>query len=183
MIPELFFAIDVESVGLHGEGFAVGWVVTDSVIEHESGKLVTSAVEAAGGKRGHDWVTENVPLQSRYSEDGLTLRGLHDFFWQRWRHWKGMGAYMVADCGWPVEARFLAACVDDGRPSREDEGPYPLHELASFLAAAGMDPMAIYDRHDDELPIHDPLADARQSARLLRTALRKLRMIGGHRGT
>ena len=24
---------------------------------------------------------------------------------------------LVAECGWPVEARFLAACVDDARPA------------------------------------------------------------------
>ena len=42
------------------------------------------------------------------------------------------------------------------------------------MVAAGMDPHATYDRLLDE-PQHDPLGDAKQSARLLMTALKKLR--------
>jgi hypothetical protein len=53
-------------------------------------------------------------------------------------------------------------------------GPYPLHEIASFMTAAGMDPMATYARLPDELPKHHPLADARQSARLLWLAVSRI---------
>ena len=48
------------------------------------------------------------------------------------------------------------------------------HEIASFMQAADMDPMATYEREESEKPAHEPLADARQSARLLATALRSL---------
>ena len=44
------------------------------------------------------------------------------------------------------------------------------------MLCAGMDPMATYDRLPAELPRHDPLADARQSARLLVEALRRSRI-------
>jgi hypothetical protein len=94
-------------------------------------------------------------------------------FWRTWLEWKSRGAVLVADCAWPVEARFLAACVDDNLDARTWDGPYPLHELASFMVAAGMDPMTTYDRLPDE-PQHDPLGDARQSARLLVMALGRL---------
>ncbi len=85
---------------------------------------------------------------------------------------------MIADCGWPVEARFLAACVDDARPAprtgqlvadspRDFTGPYPLHELASYLLGAGLDPWKKPKRLPGELPEHDPLADTRLSVRML----------------
>jgi hypothetical protein len=91
---------------------------------------------------------------------------------------------MVADCGWPVEARFLAACVDDARPvatdgkttadsAREFEGPHPLHELSSVLLGAGAGSGIQFDRLPQELPEHDPLADARLSVRLLLDAVKR----------
>src|SRR5205823_5852392 len=100
-------------------------------------------------------VTDDFPIQVR------------DSFWNKWQQWKNQGALLVADCGWPVEARFLAACVDDFPISREWEGPYPFHDLASILFAHGKDPTAKYERKRDELPEHDPKADAEQSARIL----------------
>jgi hypothetical protein len=39
--------------------------------------------------------------------------------------------------------------------------------------AVGMDPLGTNERLPNELPIHDPLADACQSARLLIQALNK----------
>jgi hypothetical protein len=50
-------------------------------------------------------------------------------------------------------------------------GPYPLHDLASILLAHGRDPLAKNERLPEELPEHDPLNDARQSARLLHEVL------------
>jgi hypothetical protein len=80
----------------------------------------------------------------------------------------------AADCAWPVEARFLARCVNDKPREREWQGPYPLMEIASYLEAAGMDPMKEYDRLPSELPKHNPLCDARQSARMLSMALARI---------
>ena len=166
----LYMVFDCESVGLHGETFAVGYVVIDqdgAVLD--SGRYACPTAKAAGPDDGRAWVAENCPF----------IVATHDFprqvraaFWNQWLAHKERGAVLVADCAWPVEARFLASCVDDDA-RRMWEGPYPLHELASFLLAAGMDPMATYDRRPDE-PQHDPLGDARQSARLLVSALKKL---------
>jgi hypothetical protein len=170
---------DVESVGLHGEGFAVGWVVIDGAgTVQGGGRAVCPPDKAKGKAAGRKWVKENVPLPEwpEYGVDpdrGLWLdpRQVRRAFWHDWAEWKARGAVLVADCGWPVEARFLAACVDDEPASREWEGPYPLHELASFMAAAGLDPLAKRERLPEETPEHSPLADARQSARLLAEAL------------
>jgi hypothetical protein len=42
------------------------------------------------------------------------------------------------------------------------------------MLSAGMNPLATYDRTPSELPRHNPLADARQSARLLSEALARM---------
>ncbi len=84
---------------------------------------------------------------------------------------------MAVECGWPVEARFLAACIDED-PDRASDGPYPLLEISTMMQAAGMDPMATYKRKPEELPAHDPRGDARLSARLLRIARNNLESMG-----
>jgi hypothetical protein len=168
----VYLVFDVESVGLHGEGFAFGYVVVNAEGERlEEGRHSCSLRDAKGDAEGRDWVRKNVPLDD-FPEDCFMPPMLRACFWEIWKAWQGSGAVLVADCAWPVEARFLIACVDDDA-SRTWGGPYPLHELASFMVAAGMDPHATYDRLPDE-PQHDPLGDARQSARLLVTALSKV---------
>jgi hypothetical protein len=168
-MSDLYMVLDVESVGLHGEGFAVGYVVVDrDGTPRGEGRYACPPARAAGNEDGRAWVKENVP---ELSYDFLTPRAMRTRFMIDWYFWKNQGAALVADCGWPVEARFLAACVDDDPEHRAWEGPYPLHDLASIRLAAGLDPLGSNARHNDELPEHDPLADARQSARLLLTAL------------
>jgi len=81
---------------------------------------------------------------------------------------------MFVECGWPVEANFLEACIRDYPKTRNWEGPYPMHEIATLMLAAGMDPMGTYERLPEELPAHEPLADVRLSARLLKEAFAKL---------
>ncbi|MBT2300348.1 hypothetical protein J7E70_07710 [Variovorax paradoxus] len=162
---------DVESIGLHGEGFAVGYVVVNRQGERlEEAVFACDPGASLGSNEGHMWVRENVPVMPYEYKRQWQMR---DAFWARWMHWKGLGAVLVADCCWPVEARFLIACVNDERPAREWEGPYPLHDLASILLANGADPLAVTDRLPEELPAHHPLHDARQSARQLLAAIDK----------
>jgi len=83
---------------------------------------------------------------------------------------------MAAECGYPVETNFLRLC-DSFIPIHgvnEFEGPYPLHDIASIMLAAGMDPMKTYERLPDESPKHDPLCDVKQSARLMYEAFDKI---------
>lgn len=171
MSDKLYMVIDVESIGLHGEGFAVGYVVVNERGERlEDGYSACPPNSAIGGGEGRAWVAANVPPLESFV--GIP-KDVRDRFWGTWQYWREKGAVLVADCAWPVEARFLIACVDDDPDSRTWGGPYPLHELASFMAAAGLDPMATYDRLPDE-PQHHPLGDARQSARMLIKALGRL---------
>jgi hypothetical protein len=170
---QLYMVFDVESVGLHGEGFAVGFVVVNGYgIEVQHGLMccpqgaARSAV--ADATEAREWLAKNIPPMATthyYPEQ------IRDAFWRQWVCWKERGAILVADCAWPVEARFLRNCVADDMEGREWQGPYPLHDLASILLATGKNPLEKFGRNENELPEHNPLMDARQSARILCGAL------------
>lgn len=173
--PDFFFVFDVESIGLHGEGFAVGFVVIDAEGNQHDCALYSCPPEAARGSAGgHAWVKENCPALPITHRCPWQVRAA---FWRNWLDWRARAgsqkAYMVADCGWPVEARFLAACVEDDPMAREWEGPYPLHDLATLLLARNLDPLLNRVRKETELPEHHPLMDAKQSARILIECLEK----------
>lgn len=160
-----FFVFDVESIGLHGEAFAVAWVViTRDGATLEEGCYACPPKYAKGLSANRKWVEDNVPpLQNTHRDP----RELRQAFWEKWMEWKRQDAWMVADCLWPVEAGFLSACVDDKLIGREWDGPYPFLDLSSIIFAAGLDPLMGHDRLENETPAHHPLCDARQSARLL----------------
>lgn len=168
-IPLMSF--DVESCGLHGEGFAVGYVVIWRGEEVESGCFASPLHMASGYAEDREWVKDNVPEIASESPDTFTVR---EKFWKKWMFWKNNGAVLAADCGWPVESRFLSLCVDELQNDRKWDGPYPLIEISSILLSAGIDPLGQFDRLESEIPKHDPVCDARQSARLMMEAIKKL---------
>ena len=156
---------DVESIGLHGEGFAVAWVVTDAQGARKAeGVAACDPMKAAGRDEDRAWVAANVPPLPQTHD---APRAVREAFWAVWELWRDQGAVLVADCAWPVETNFLSACVRDDPDARTWKGPYPLYDLSSIIMANGGDPLATGSRLPDELPAHDPLADARQSARVL----------------
>lgn len=169
-----FFVFDVESVGLHGEGFAVAGGVYLSKGDAQWEFCYACPIGAAkGDDEGRNWVKANVPILD------VTHRlpiGIRDAFWLDWLKAKSQYTeiVMAVECGWPVEARFLCAVIDDDLENRRWKGPYPLQEIASYLAASGMNPMATYKRTPSENPAHNPLMDARLSARLLSKALARM---------
>lgn len=167
--PTKFFVFDVESVGLHGEGFAVGYVVVDRERnELERGVFLCAPNTASGYPDGYQWVKDYVPRMTLTHEAPWMVRAA---FWRRWIYWKEQKAALAADCAWPVEARFLIACVEDNMVAREWHGPYPLIDIGTVLFAKGFDPLGKYPRKTKELPEHNPLCDALQSARILLNAL------------
>ena len=169
--PKFFFVFDVESIGLHGEGFAVGWVVvSETGAIHQEDYFACPPKVAEGDFDSRKWVDDNIPELPITHETPCEIR---DAFWEVWKEWREKGAVLVADCAWPVEARFLAQCVDDSPRKRECEGPYPFHDVASVLLARGADPLLTRERLPDELPAHHPLKDAKQAARIFLTALRQ----------
>lgn len=164
-----FFVFDVESVGLHGEGFTVaGGVYLENGAAQWEFRFSCPIDECEGDADDRKWVKENVPATEHTHRLPQALRNA---FWEQWIRAKADGALMAAECLWPVEAGFVARCIKDDIENRKWEGPYPFVEISSVMLAAGMDPMAKYERTPSEMPPHDPLADARQSARLLSEAL------------
>lgn len=164
-----FFVFDVESVGLHGEAFAVGYTVVDREGKEEDAALLATPFQKCKGTlEDFGWIEkhcDNLPTNIRAAD-------LRDNFWEAWIRWKTFDAVMAADVNWPVESKFLSECVNADHGDRAWLGPYPLIDVASVLLAKGYDPTATYRRLERELPEHNPLADARQSARLLTMALR-----------
>ena len=154
------FVFDVESNGLHGPGFAVGWVLMD-----HGNTVSTGFLRCPVDVELNPWVIENVVpyLEPENCSSSLDLRYK---FWEAWMAAKALGATAWADCAFPVEANFLAACVADAPESRTWGAPYPLHEIATVLTCNGVDPIYCHDRLEDEVA-HHPTGDARQSGRLL----------------
>lgn len=170
-MTKYFFVFDVESVGLHGEAFAVagGVYLANGACQREF-SFACPIGAASGDPDDRKWVNENTPVLEITHYVPI---GVRQAFWKQWEEAKKdyHGICMAAECAWPVEAGFLAACISDNPNGRKFEGPYPLHEISSFMAAAGMDPMGKYERISSESRIHDPLCDSRQSARLLCEAI------------
>lgn len=180
-IPPHFFIFDVESIGIHGQAFAVAGGVYDT----EGNTLHEFAYHchperADGHFSDREWVMANVS-HSTASIRKIDPRGIRSSFWREWldakAKWQGIA--MAVECGWPVEARFLNACIDDDQGARNWSGPYPMHEIASIMLAAGLDPMKTYERLPHELPAHEPLADSRLSARLLAYSLARIAFRNG----
>lgn len=168
-----FFIFDVESIGLYGEGFAVGGGVYINGKAQWEFNFNCPPNEADGWPDDREWVAAHVPpMEPTHGDPAMVRRA----FWDEWtRAVKEFpGITMAGECLYPVEANFVAACVVDNLKGRKWSGPYPFNEIASIMLAAGMSPMATYARQPDELPAHTPLADARLSARLLATACRSL---------
>lgn len=167
-----FMVFDVKSIGLHGEGFAVAFVVIGrDGTRWDEGYYACDPSVCFGNEEDRKWVHENVP---HLPPTHIAPQEVRTAFWYRWSLEAAAGAVLAADCTWPVETNFLSACVQDYRPHRNWEGPYPFYDLASMLAIAGEDPLATSERLEDELPAHHPLMDARQSARQLVDLLQRL---------
>lgn len=178
-LPKYLFVFDCESVGLHGDTFAAGGVVIDrqSRIEMESFLVACPARFVSGTADSFNWIRDNVPEDVREPTGEhwpacSTAAKMRSDFWQRWEYWHTLGAQMAADVAWPVEARFLADCIADDR-RRIATAPYPLLEISTVLQMAGMNPKEVFERRENEQPAHNPVKDARQSARLLMEAIDK----------
>lgn len=170
--PSFWLVFDVESVGLHGDGFAVGGIVINAAdgatIEEFLFHCPSSAAQGVGTDRA--WVETNVNINKPTT--AKTPADVRSQFWAKWAEWQAKGAWLAADVAWPVEANFLAACLAD-QWQRSALPIYPLIDIASVRLGVRRDPLATEARLESELPKHDPLCDARQSARLLMEALKR----------
>lgn len=173
---ESWFVFDVESIGLHGEGFAVAGVWSD-----KNGRVLRefawtcSPATADGDAVGREWVREHIEAVCPIAPTHPTPAAVRTAFWEEWRRARGAGALMAVDCGWPVEARFLLQCVADDPAGRLADAPFPLHEIATWQVAAGLPALSGDETAPTEgLPVHHPLGDARRSLARLLNAQRRL---------
>lgn len=182
---EHYFVFDVESVGLFGPPFAVGFVVVNKEgVEVDKGGWWFDIFEATIIRMFRsswsftdddiEWVKKNVlpPVQIEGYNTIDPVDGLPELLmtsWVAWQNCKNLydDIVMVADCPFPVETNFVKTMLEVAGKANMDHSPYPFLDVASMLLARNLDPMANYDRYEDEKPVHNPLADARQSARLL----------------
>lgn len=130
--------IDVESDGLYGSFLTVALVATD--IKGNEIERAYYGIKKENMKITEPWVQENVvPILGDYEncENETELLQKAWDFWSKYRE----NAYAVCDVGFPVEARFLAACV--GLDSKENtfKAPFPLVDISSLLLAKGIDPL------------------------------------------
>ena len=167
---------DVESIGLHGEGFAVSWCILDLETGSIS-ELQTHACDTAlavGLNDDRNWVTNNVPALATNCNSPKEVRAK---FWQTWLHWRNQNALLAADAAWPVETNFLSACINDIGPSEHFSGPYPLIDIDALASCSGQRFTKNLIRLPHELPLHDPAADTQFSARRLLSLLTGLSSI------
>lgn len=157
-----YLILDVESIGMYGEPFAVGIVILNSEGVRKEEHLFACDPEIAKGREyNRMWVREYVPLMEYNCQ---SVQEVRQRFWEVWERWIN-GTIVLADVAFPVETRFLSLCVMDATKEREYNAPYPLHEIASLALAADREPLADWLREPDEEPMHNPLCDARHSAR------------------
>lgn len=163
-----YLVFDVESAGLNGDGFAVGYAIVDD----ESGATVESDWRSAGlnsvkcTTEDMLWLTNNLPQEVLFPPDSIRLTQDELKAW--WREVVSLhpDACPAADCAIPVEAKWLAQC---------GLNPYPMHEIATVLLLAGRDPIGTFERLPYELPRHHPMHDSRQSGRILLECLAQIR--------
>ena len=174
LFQQEIFVFDVESIGIHGDSYAVAGALFDKGGVREGTEFLYAIDQsmASGRLEDHRWVRDNIPAFVPTHTTGFAMR--QAFIQQMHKH---LSALIAGECVWPVEANFLSLCAKDDPVV---DGPYPLIDICSIMLAAGMDPMKNYNRLPNELPKHNPLADVRQSGRLLFEALRKLHEIKNH---
>lgn len=179
-------SIDVESNGLYGQPFCVGAIEMDwggRVIGEYAGRCPIDEVE-------DDWVKENVlPQITDIEEKNQSLEDLGGLFrgWlaraveSSWR--KGVKPIILVDVGFPADQSFLYGVFRSIRHKSpgivKELSPYPLYDLASILAGAGLDPdlnRADFSRElkPSRMAAHHPLNDAELSALCLILTIRIL---------
>lgn len=162
------FSFDVETKGLYGDGFSVGVVIlSDNGSELDSLFLRADDDEANELTANRKWFKENV-VPTLGTINCLSLREFRDKFWNYYTNCKTKysNIIFVTDCGSPCESGFLRTCVMDDLENRQWSAPFPLHEVGTSLYLCGKDPTGTFERKSNELPVHNPVADARLSGRI-----------------
>ncbi len=164
-----YFVFDVESIGLHGEGFAAAFAVFDlNGVKIEQQVFACDPSNASGDDLDRQWVRKNVPVQTTNCATPKEVRAL---LLKNWLKWKALEAGCFADCVWPVESSFLSTAIKesievDGESAKWN-GPYPLIDITAIeFVICGPQGLAL-ERDVKVFVPHDPLADVEFSAKRL----------------
>ena len=168
------FVFDVESIGLHGEAFAVAFMAFEdtglgsyTILEEKC--YACSSTTARGDYDDHIWVQKHVPTLPINAGDPRQVRAL---FWAKLCKWgKDEGAAIWADHSWPVDVGIIHACIQDNPVERKFIGPNPVHDICTLSKYVLETRLSV---RADETPQHDPRNDVKYSARVLQACLNKL---------
>lgn len=159
-MTKTLMVFDVESIGLYGEGFAVGLVVIDreSKTVTDQAYLACPTDAAQGTPEDREWVEKNIVPYLPPPKLAIT-RQVREEFWRLYRRIGGgyKDCSIWADCGYPVEDGFMRTCIHDNLSARKWNGPYPLQEIATVRTALGLDPTLAYQLPEDKR--HNPLEE------------------------
>lgn len=167
------FSFDAETNGLWGQAFAIGALVYDengAEIARFVGRLPDTEV-------ADEWVKANVlpqlaGLPVSHTDYESLLADFAKFYLAN-----KADADIIVHMGVPVESRLLIDMHSRGMIGDWD-GPYPLHDVAGFLAQANEDPTSVdgyVQKHGLEVPdfgtTHNPLYDSAVAASVYRHLL------------
>lgn len=185
--PTLLLSLDVESYGILGQPFSYGIVVSDL----NTGKTVDEIYEFSqpsleiARKSGRDqWVEDNVVSVAGESTLGF-LSVEQAFLLMDWEELLRADYNYIwcADHPHPVESLFISNVMKMrskyGKLENKSDlelSPYPLLDINSIRWSLGLS--TTFDRLSNELPVHHPLMDARQSLRGLYEAMDKATDLG-----
>ena len=165
------FSFDAETNGLWGEAFAIGARVYDAA----SGEVLAQFVGRSPIQGDVDGFVQDKVLPQMteiavsHADYGALLADFAKFYLAN-----KQDADVIVHMGVPVEAKLLIDMRARGLIGDWD-GPYPLHDVAGFLAQAGEDPTSVdgYVRKhglvitgDFAGGTHNPLYDSEVAARV-----------------
>ncbi len=173
--PPTYFVFDVESIGLYGEGFAVGFVVVDLEGNVQSvGFHGTDPANADGAPTDRSWVSEHVLPAVRHRQ--MTCENpseVRSRFFDDMRKALRAGAQLWGDAVYPVESTFLRLTLEERLGGKLDAASSPvLRDVAPVALLLGIEDAP------SRVP-HDPVEDARASAATLLCAVSAIRAMGG----
>ena len=130
--------LDVETDGLYGGFLSAPLIATD--MQGNEIERAYYGIEKSKLNITEPWVIEHVlPYMGEYEACENEEELLHKAwtFWMKYQE----TAYAVAYVGYPVECRFLEACVRMNVSEHAFQAPFPLLDLSSILLAKGYDPL------------------------------------------
>lgn len=173
-MTDIIMVFDVESVGLYGEGYAVGLTVIngDDKTILDKDYFACPSQKAEGDQEDRAWIEANVDpyLPPPNLETPDQVRNKFWCVFQRWKNSPDLKQHndifiLFADCGYPVETNFMATCVRDNEPKYKWNAPYPLQEIATVRTMIGLDPTLSYELPEDKR--HNPVEECLYIAPLL----------------